>query len=166
MFSTTTCRVRLLIAAATVLLAFATGAPPALGDPPGQNREKLGEIGAWAVPSTTKEKPLVSNSQQTSVHERLGEIGAWAVPMGENATGQHPATPSAARPDDRAGIRGPSTPTALRHLAQVSDHGAFNWRDAGIGALTALVAMLLASSATLLALRRRRASQLIGGLSG
>jgi hypothetical protein len=142
--------------------------PRAIADPPGQNRvrEKLDEIGAWAVPSTSKEKRLASESQQTTIREKLGEIGSWAVPMGEGTTGQHAATSTAARPDDRAGIRGPSAPTALSQLAQISDHGAFNWLDASIGALAALIAMLLATSATLLAFRRRRASQPIGGLSG
>ena len=83
--------------------------------------------------------------------------------MGENATGQN-AIPAATRPDDRPGIRGPSTPVALPQLGQVDYHGAFDWRDAGIGALAALAAALVATSATLLALRRRRASQPIGGL--
>ena len=41
-------------------------------------REKLGEIGAWAVPSSSLQKPQLL--QQTSVREKLGEIGAWAVP--------------------------------------------------------------------------------------
>ena len=38
-------------------------------------REKLGEIGAWAVPSTS-----TSSTQQPIIREKLGEIGAWAVP--------------------------------------------------------------------------------------
>ena len=37
--------------------------------------EKLGEIGAWAVPSVS-----ATSSQQAIIHEKLGEIGAWAVP--------------------------------------------------------------------------------------
>jgi hypothetical protein len=39
--------------------------------------EKLGEIGAWAVPSTSHQKPQLL--QRTSVVEKLGEIGAWAA---------------------------------------------------------------------------------------
>jgi uncharacterized protein (TIGR03382 family) len=39
-------------------------------------REKLGEIGAWAVPSTS----VGQKSQQAIIREKLGEIGAWAVP--------------------------------------------------------------------------------------
>jgi type II secretory pathway pseudopilin PulG len=38
-------------------------------------REKLGEIGAWAVPSTS-----TTSTQQSIIREKLGEIGAWAVP--------------------------------------------------------------------------------------
>jgi hypothetical protein len=38
-------------------------------------REKLGEIGAWAVPSTS-----TTSTQQPIIREKLGEIGAWAVP--------------------------------------------------------------------------------------
>jgi len=44
-------------------------------------REKLGEIGLWAVPSTStvRSKPL-SRPSQALIRERLGEIGLWAVP--------------------------------------------------------------------------------------
>jgi uncharacterized protein (TIGR03382 family) len=38
-------------------------------------REKLGEIGAWAVPSTS-----TTSTQQAIIRMKLGEIGAWAVP--------------------------------------------------------------------------------------
>ena len=38
-------------------------------------REKLGEIGAWAVPSAS-----TTSTQQPIIREKLGEIGAWAVP--------------------------------------------------------------------------------------
>ena len=38
-------------------------------------REKLGEIGAWAVPTTS-----TTSTQQPIIREKLGEIGAWAVP--------------------------------------------------------------------------------------
>ena len=170
MFTTTAHRFRLLITAGTIVLTFAIGAPLALGDPPSQSRirDRLGEIGAWAVPSTSKEKPRLSTSRQRSVREKLGEIGAWAVssgPMGENATGQHASLPAVLRPDDRAGIRGPATPTALPQPTSIDDHGTFNWRDASIGAAAALGLMLLALSVTLVVLRRRRAGHLVGELS-
>jgi hypothetical protein len=44
--------------------------------------EKLGEIGAWAVPSTSQHKPQLLRHTN-----KLGEIGAWAVP----STSQHKA---------------------------------------------------------------------------
>ena len=44
-------------------------------------REKLGEIGLWAVPSSkVASKPLSGPSQQALIREKLGEIGLWAVP--------------------------------------------------------------------------------------
>ena len=46
-------------------------------------REKLGEIGAWAVPSPTQStvssKPVSGQSQQTIIRGKLGEIGADAL---------------------------------------------------------------------------------------
>lgn len=38
-------------------------------------REKLGEVGAWAVPSISRQKPQLL---QKSVRAKLGEIGTWA----------------------------------------------------------------------------------------
>ncbi|HYZ76878.1 MAG TPA: hypothetical protein VE596_05840 [Gaiellaceae bacterium] len=115
----------------------------AMGSPRGENATGLRDLDPWAY-----SRVLRSRS---------------STPMGENATGQN-AIPAATRPDDRPGIRGPSTPVALPQLGQVDYHGAFDWRDAGIGALATLAAALVATSATLLALRRRRASQPIGEL--
>ena len=44
-------------------------------------REKLGEIGLWAVPSSkVASKPLSGPSQRALIREKLGEIGLWAVP--------------------------------------------------------------------------------------
>jgi hypothetical protein len=40
-------------------------------------RQKLQEIGAWAVPSTSAQDAIVS---KPLVSEKLHEIGAWAVP--------------------------------------------------------------------------------------
>jgi hypothetical protein len=107
--------------------------PPLALPAPNRFSAKLAEIGAWAVPSASSTKPLVSDSQQTSVREKLGETGAWAIPMGENATGQHAPAPSAARPDDRAGIRGPAIPAAPTPTISVAN-GGFDWSSAGIGA--------------------------------
>jgi hypothetical protein len=55
--------------------------------------EQLGEIGAWAVPSNSHQKPQLL--QHTSVGEKLGEIGAWAVP---SLSRQKPQTPLATHP--------------------------------------------------------------------
>jgi hypothetical protein len=44
-------------------------------------REKLGEIGLWAVASPkVASKPLSGPSQRALIREKLGEIGLWAVP--------------------------------------------------------------------------------------
>jgi hypothetical protein len=43
-------------------------------------REKLEEIGAWAVPSTSGQKPPVRYSRQALIRQKLEEVGAWAVP--------------------------------------------------------------------------------------
>ena len=49
-------------------------------------RERLGEIGLWALPSTStvRSKPL-SRPSQALIRERLGEIGLWAVPSTSTA---------------------------------------------------------------------------------
>jgi hypothetical protein len=41
--------------------------------------DRLGELGAWAVPVTPSQQPLYS--QQSVIRDKLGEIGAWAVPL-------------------------------------------------------------------------------------
>jgi len=43
--------------------------------------QKLGEIGAWAVPSNPK-----APSMRLNVNQKLGEIGAWAVPSKSKAS--------------------------------------------------------------------------------
>jgi hypothetical protein len=43
--------------------------------------QKLGEIGAWAVPSNPK-----ASSTKLNVNQKLGEIGAWAVPSNPKAS--------------------------------------------------------------------------------
>ena len=44
-------------------------------------REKLGEIGAWAVPS-----PKTSRPSPAIIRQKLEEIGAWAVPSKRDTT--------------------------------------------------------------------------------
>ena len=87
-------------------------------------REKLGEIGLWALPSTSKvaSKPLSGPSQQALIREKLGEIGLWAVP---------------------------SKPTA--RVTSSSD--GFDWNNAGIG-VGLIVGFALLGLASLLTTRR------------
>jgi hypothetical protein len=75
--------------------------------------------------------------------DRAGMLGVGAVT----------AKPIATRPDDRAGIRGPgSVPTVL--VASSGD--AFDWGDAGIGAVGAFGLALLLFGAMQLATRAER----------
>jgi hypothetical protein len=77
-----------IIGAALVAIAAPLAAAPAgsarLPERSQQSiiRDQLGEIGAWAVPSTSAAtaKAFPEQSQQAIVREKLGEIGAWAVP--------------------------------------------------------------------------------------
>ena len=91
--------------------AYRYSKPPLVSD-------QLGEIGAWAVPSTQQKNttPLVS--------DQLGEIGAWAVP----STQQKNTTPLVS--EKLAGLdRQPA--------ATSTSGGGFDWNDAGIGAALA-----------------------------
>ena len=165
-------RFRLLLGAGVVVLAVANGPAPAVADPAGQNRvrEQLGEIGAWAVPSTSTRKPLASKSRRAIVREKLGEIGAWAVPststrkplasdsrsaivrekLGEIGAWAVPSTSSKSRlVSEKRDVLNPSAPPAIG----ASRNGGFEWRDAAIGA-SALVA-LCAAAAAAVAVRKR-----------
>jgi hypothetical protein len=103
-----------------------------------QHASKLGEIGAWAVPSTSivVSKPLPAPAQQALVRGKLGEIGLWAVPS------------RSTRPSQQT-IRGklgeigawavPSTSTT----PVVSDNDGLDWNNAEVGAGLVLVALLV-----------------------
>jgi arginine repressor len=71
-------------------------------------RVRLEEIGAWAVPSTSKQMPLAHQPGQPTVGEQLREIGAWAVPSTSKTT------------------------------VVASSSGEFDWNNAGIGAALVL----------------------------
>jgi hypothetical protein len=71
-------------------------------------RVRLEEIGAWAVPSTSKQMPLAHQPGQPTVREQLREIGAWAVPSTSKTT------------------------------VVASSSGEFDWSNAGIGAALVL----------------------------
>ena len=76
--------------------------------PTGMSQGQLQEIGAWAVPSTSKQMPLANQPGQPTVREQLQEIGAWAVPA--------------------------TSPTAVVG----SSSGEFDWNNAGIAAAVVL----------------------------
>ena len=71
-------------------------------------RVRLEEIGAWAVPSTSKQMPLAHQPGQPTVGEQLREIGAWAVPSTSKTT------------------------------VVASSSGEFDWNNAGIAAAVVL----------------------------
>jgi hypothetical protein len=86
--------------------------------------QKLEEIGAWAVPSTKR-----AVTPPTDVNQKLEEIGAWAVPSKQ--TGSKPLVSEK--------LSGLNLPTGVT----VSSSGqGFDWNDAGIGALAAMVGVL------------------------
>jgi predicted Fe-S protein YdhL (DUF1289 family) len=101
-------------------------------------REKLGEIGAWAVPSNSTQTEIVPKSQQAIIREKLGEIGAWAVPSNSTQTEIVPKSL-------------PTSPTTV--VASSSDR--FDWNDAGIGAAFVFGAVLL-GAASLVTIRRHQ----------
>jgi hypothetical protein len=101
-------------------------------------REKLGEIGAWAVPSISTQTEVVPKSQQAIIREKLGEIGAWAVPSNSTQTEVVPKSL-------------PTSPTTV--VASSSDR--FDWNDAGIGGAFVFGAVLL-GAASLVTIRRHQ----------
>jgi hypothetical protein len=109
-------------------------------------RAKLGEIGAWAVPSTS-----TTSTQQAIIREKLGEIGAWAVP----STSTTPTHQVVIR--EKLGEIGawavPSTSTTSTPTPVVSSDDGFDWNSAGIGAAFVFGAMLLGVASV--ATRRR-----------
>ena len=82
-------------------------------------RVRLEEIGAWAVPSTSKQMPLAHQPGQPTVREQLREIGAWAVPSTSKTT------------------------------VVASSSGEFDWNNAGIGAALVLGVALFGAATLL-----------------
>ena len=78
--------------------------------------DKLGEIGAWAVPTSPNQ------TLPTRVDQQLEEIGAWAVPSKQNAE-----TPLVSEKLSGLGVGQPTTTLA-------SSGDGFDWNDAGVGA--------------------------------
>ena len=103
-------------------------------------REKLGEIGAWAVPSNS-----ATSTQQPTIREKLGEIGAWAVPSNSTTSTQQPII------REKLGEIGawavPSTSTSTPTPVVSSDDG-FDWNNAGIAFVLGAMLLGVASLAT------------------
>jgi hypothetical protein len=145
-------------------------------------REKLGEIGAWAVPSNSTQTPsnstqteIVPKSQQAIIRDKLGEIGAWAVPSNSTQTEIVPRSQQAiirdklgeigawAVPSNSTQTPSNSTQTEIvpkslptsptTVVASSSDR--FDWNDAGIGGAFVFSAVLL-GAASLVTIRRHQ----------
>ena len=117
-------------------------------------REKLGEIGLWAVPSSkVASKPLSGPSQQALIREKLGEIGLWAVPSSKVASKPLSGPSQQALIREKLGEIGlwavPSKPTA--RVTSGSD--GFDWNNTGIG-VGLIVGFVLLGLASLLTIRR------------
>jgi hypothetical protein len=187
---------RLARAIAVGLAAAALGTPSAVADPWGSDAQQqqtgapallsehgLGQnttsaasepktlAGPWYTPRELKALTAYSNA---SFAQRKAQLA------GNGIYGQ----PGATRPDDRAGTRGPSTPTALRSRGAampvlLSEHGAgqnttqalaavqpsavtivepgaFDWGDAGVGAAGAFGLTLLACGLLIVSRHGRR----------
>jgi hypothetical protein len=93
-------------------------------------RDKLGEIGLWAVPSQS-----TGPSQQT-IRDKLGEIGLWAVPS--QSTG-----PSQQTIRDKLGEIGAWAVPATHTTPVVASSDGFDWNNGEIGAGFVLGALLI-----------------------
>jgi hypothetical protein len=123
-------------------------------------REKLGEIGAWAVPSPTQNavssKPQTGQSQQAIIREKLGEIGAWAVPSPtQNAVSSKPQTGQSQQAiiREKLGEIG-AWAVPSRSTGPVASSGdGFDWNDAGLGVAFAF-GIILVGTAGVVTIRR------------
>jgi hypothetical protein len=100
---------------------------------------------------------LTSIAVARRADDRGGIRGVGSTPS--SVAGPTSAT-AAPRPDDRVGVRGfgpTPTPTPAAAAVAVQRIDNFQWADAGIGAATALAAMMVLA-AVALAIRRNRAS--------
>jgi arginine repressor len=116
-------------------------------------RVRLEEIGAWAVPSTSKQMPLAHQPGQPTVGEQLREIGAWAVP---STSKQMPLAHQPGQPtvgEQLREIGAWAVPSTSKTTVVASSSGEFDWNNAGIGAALVL-GVAVFGAATLLAVRR------------
>ena len=154
----------LLVGVTSVVVAFVV--PSALAGQSQQTviREKLGEVGAWAVPSAPTQsgvssRPATRQSQQTVIREKLGEVGAWAVP----STSTRSAVSSKRLADqahqaivrEKLGEVGAWAVTPTPVSPAVSSEDGFDWNAAGIGAALVFGTMLF-GAASVATIRRHR----------
>jgi hypothetical protein len=128
-------------------------AAPAQAKPTGMSQGQLQEIGAWAVPSTSKQLPLANQPGQPTVREQLQEIGAWAVP---STSKQMPLANQPGQPTVREQLQeigAWAVPSTSKPTVVASSSGEFDWNNAGIGAAVVL-GLVVFGAATLLAVRR------------
>jgi hypothetical protein len=119
-----------LLTTLTVVVALAGLVVPVAAAGQSQQASKLGEIGAWAVPSQS-----TGPSQQT-IRDKLGEIGLWAVPS--QSTG-----PSQQTIRDQLGEIGAWAVPATHTTPVVASSDGFDWNNGEIGAGFVLGALLI-----------------------
>ena len=102
----------------------------------------------------------VPSAQADPWYDDSGIAGNATVRPDDRAVRVSPvsAPETAVRPDDRPGLRGPGAAPQDSPLQIVIRPGAFDWTDAGIGAVFALGLVLLAGGAALVARRHRQTS--------
>jgi len=121
--------------------------------PTGMSQGQLQEIGAWAVPSTSKQMPLANQPGQPTVRERLQELGGWAVP---STSKQMPLANQPRQPTVREQLQelgAWAVPSTSKTTVVASGSGGFDWNNAGIAAAVVL-GFVVFGAATLLTVRR------------
>jgi hypothetical protein len=118
-----------------------------------QQASKLGEIGAWAVPSTptTVSKPLPALSQQMA--GKLGEIGLWAVPSHSSAVPKPLATQKTIQ--GKLGEIGAWAVPSNSTTPVVSGDNGFDLNNAELGA-SLMFGVLLIGAAGFVTIRRHQ----------
>jgi hypothetical protein len=114
---------------------------------------QLQEIGAWAVPSTSKQMPLANQPGQPTVRERLQELGGWAVP---STSKQMPLANQPRQPTVREQLQelgAWAVPSTSKTTVVASGSGGFDWNNAGIAAAVVL-GFVVFGGAALLTVRR------------
>jgi len=153
-----------ILTSLTVAFAFAglaVAVPVATGSQSQQAivREKLGEIGAWAVPSnsTQSSRPIVSEKVaglNLATFTEVGAIDPWQQNLNARAKYAQTNDPWALNLFARQSHRdSEQTSAGSPTTVSVVSTGGFNWDDAGIGAAFA-VGIVLVGSASLVTIRR------------